>query len=141
MRWSVVPFEVHHLSLIVPQPAQRLGVADMARAMQGPFGDAWTATVDGVPVAAAGVVELWPGRGHAWALLDEEASRHMLRITRAIAFALDAVPFRRVEMHVDAEFAAASRWAEMLGFVRETPQPMRAYTPDGRDCYLYARVK
>jgi hypothetical protein len=29
----------------------------------------------------------------------------------------------------------------MLGFRLETPEPMRAYRPDGRACFLYARVK
>ena len=42
-------------------------------------------------------------------------------------------------MAVDAAFPQAIRWACMLGFTCETPEPMRRYTPDGRDAYLFSR--
>lgn len=95
----------------------------------------------GEPVACAGVVEMWPNRGHAWALLGDNAGPHMIAITRAIRAFLDALPLRRVEMAVDPDFPAALRWARMLGFECETPSPMRAYCPDGRGAYLFARVR
>jgi hypothetical protein len=43
-------------------------------------------------------------------------------------------------MAVDANFAQGRRWAELLGFNCETPQPMRHYLPNGHDAYLYARI-
>jgi hypothetical protein len=53
---------------------------------------------------------------------------------------MDGLGFRRLEMAVDAEFTAGLRWARMLGFTCETPEPMKAYTPAGRACYQFARV-
>ncbi len=136
---DVVPLTPELLRAIVPQNQQRLPV-EHAEALAAPKGNAYAALVDGQPVAAAGVVELWTGRAHAWALIGEDAGPHMLHITRATRSFLDRLPCRRVEMAVDAEFPQAIRWACMLGFTCETPEPMRRYTPDGRDAYLFARI-
>lgn len=137
----LVPFDpVHALGMRV-QPNQALPPDEFLRALATPAGEAYTGMVDGRPIGCAGVVELWKGRALAWALLAEDAGPHMVSVTRAIRFFLATVPYRRVEMAVDAEFPAAIRWAEMLGFKRETPEPMPAYLPNGRACYQYARVK
>ena len=133
----VVPFAHEHLAQINVQPAQRAGYEAASPLLNGP---AYTALVDGKPVACAGVVEMWPQRGYAWALLDRDAGRHLLTLTREIRARLDGLGFRRIEIAVDAGFAAGVRWARMLGFTCETPSPMRAFTPEGRDCYLFARV-
>lgn len=108
--------------------------------MAAPFGDAWTAMVDGRPIGSAGVVEAWTGRAYAWALLAEDAGPHMLAITRAIRCFLARSPYRRIEMAVSAGFDAGQRWAELLGFTLETPTAMRAYLPNGGDAWLYARI-
>lgn len=124
------------------QAAQRATEFEAPDAHAAPFGDAWTALVDGRPIACAGTVEVWSGRAYAWALLAEDAGPYMLRVTSAIRSYLDAAPFARVEMAVAAGFAAGCRWAEMLGFVCETPdKPMHSYLPNGGDAWLYARVK
>ena len=125
---------------IEPQPAQRMPPDMYAQALAAPTGGAKAALVDGVPIAAAGVLELWPGRGHAWALLSVHAGPHLGAITRAIRRQLEALPLRRIEMAVDAQFPEAVRWAYMLGFECETPEPMRNYLPNGGACYLFARV-
>lgn len=138
---NLVPFDPAHALAMRVQPNQSLPRGEFLRALSTPAGEAYTGMVDGRPIGCAGVVEMWQGRALAWALLSEDAGPHMIAVTRAIRFFLGTVPFRRVEMAVDAEFPAAIRWAEMLGFERETPEPMRAYTPDGRACYQYARVK
>lgn len=109
-------------------------------AMTMAFGHAWTALDGEEPIACAGVVEVWQGRAYAWALLSEHAGRHMLALTREIRSRLSRLPFRRVEMAVDAGFDAGARWALMLGFRLETPEPMRGYLPHGRSAFLFARV-
>lgn len=134
----VVPCEAAHLLRIQPQRAQLSEVH--AESLAAPAGMAWAALVDDEPIAAAGLVEVWPGRAYAWALLADAAGRHLLAITREIRSRLAAAGFRRVELAVDAGFAAGRRWAPLLGFHLETPEPMRAYLPNGRDAYLYARV-
>lgn len=135
----MVEFRPVHLARMRAQIAQR-DELEHPEAMTGAFGYAWTALDDGEPMACAGVVEVWQGRAYAWALLSEHAGRHMLALTREIRFRLARLPFRRVEMAVDAGFDAGARWARMLGFRLETPEPMRGYLPHGHDAFLFARV-
>lgn len=136
---NIVPLERDHLKEISVQPAQAAEYAH-ADALASPLGMGWAALVDGEPVACAGLVEVWEGRAYAWAILSDNAGPYMLPLTREIRSKLDAAPFRRIEMAVDADFDAGARWAEMLGFRCETPAPMAAYLPNGRAAYLYARV-
>jgi len=138
--FEIIPFAPEHILQLDVQDAQRLTDEEQAQALAAPFGWAWTGLVNGVPVACAGLVEVWQGRAYAWALLARTAGPWMAAITRAVRRALRATPFDRIEMAVEAGFAAGQRWAVMLGFELETPQPLRRYLPGGRDAYLYAMV-
>lgn len=135
---NILPFAVEHLSRLSPQAAQ-LGEVT-ADALAGPYGQAWTAEVDGAPICCAGLMPVWDGRAYAWALLSKNSGKYMVPLTRAIRSRLSVAGFRRVEMAVDSTFGAGCRWAGLLGFRLETPFPMRAYLPNGRDAYLYARA-
>lgn len=132
-----------HVTEIHLQPAQQLVQAvlspEYAEQLVAQPGVAWAALLDGQTLACAGMTEVGPQRAIAWALFSEAALRHFGPIHRATRQILAEVPWRRVEMAVDAQHVAAIRWAERLGFAREGL--MRAYTADGRDCFLYARVK
>lgn len=136
---KVIPFEPHHARLIRPHAAQ-VEEAESLAAGVPPGGKAYTAVHDGLPVACFGYLLLWQGRGYAWALLDEESGPRMLSLTRVIRSLLDAEQLPRVEMAVAADFAAGCRWAELLGFERESDRPARKFFPNGRDAWLYARV-
>lgn len=138
---NVVPLTAELLQQIEPQPMQRLPAAEMVNAMLAPTGTAWCAVVDGAPIAAAGVVEAWENRAYGWGLIGAQARPYMRQITRATRARLDSLPYRRIEMAVDAGFKQAIQWAFMLGFDCETPEPMKHYTPDGRAAYLFARVR
>ena len=133
----VAPVLAEHLAQIRPQAAQE--GETRAQGLAVPGGDGWAAIVDGRAVAAAGLVELWPGRSYAWALLDKAAGPHMLGITRAIRSRLDASPSRRIEMAVDACFPAGCRFALMLGF--ELESRARAYFPNGNDGLVFVRIR
>lgn len=105
----------------------------------------WTyMAVDGDQyLAAGGVMEWWPGRGYAWALVAPGVAgnrRATIAVHRAAVRLLDAVPFRRVEAAVAVGFTKARRWIEKLGFVLEAER-MVAFTPNGSDAALYARVR
>jgi hypothetical protein len=134
---KIIPFESHHTKLMTPQSAQAFEV-DYAP-LEAAAGDAWTAVVDGLPVACAGLIEMWKDRAQAWALLSADAGPHMLPITRSIRFRLASSSFRRIEMAVDVDFEAGIRWAHMLGFEHECTA--RNYFPGGRTARLYARIK
>lgn len=138
----IVAFQPAHLDRLLLQPSQAIMQPTLADPSYGPSlaaaGPAYSA-VDGDAVfACAGLIPQWQGRALAWALIAEEAGRHMVGIHKAVRRALDMHPFRRVETAVASDFMQGHRWAVMLGFEREGR--MRAYTPDGQDCDLYARV-
>lgn len=136
----LVPFDPAHVKAMSPQSAQ-LGEVQM-QALTGEFGKAWTVMdVDRQIIGCGGVVDFWPGRGYAWALLSDQANRHLLSLTRLVRAYLDSLPHRRIEMTVDAGFCDGCRWALILGFSLETPVPMRAFFPNGHDGFLYSRVK
>lgn len=132
-----------HIQAITLQPAQACvqGVltAEFARDLTQHKGVGWAAVRDGRVIAAAGIVEMWEHRATAWALFSQDAIDGFIQIHRAVRDVLADAPWRRVEMTVDAQHDAGVRWAERLGFQCEGR--MRAYTADGRDCFLFAKVK
>jgi RimJ/RimL family protein N-acetyltransferase len=85
------------------------------------------------------VVKQWDNRAIAWGLISEYAGKQFVRIHKAVKRFLDTTDFNRVEAFVDADFEAGHRWIQMLGFEREGY--MRAFSPLGKDCILYARIK
>ena len=96
---------------------------------------------DGKVIGCSGVVPLGVYRYQAWALLSYDSGKYMRGITREVKSFLDMFSGRRVETHVVDKFPQGSKWMEMLGFKKETPSPMRMFGDDGKDYYLYARVK
>jgi hypothetical protein len=92
------------------------------------------------PVAAAGIVPIYPGRGLAWAMLGAKSGKYMRQITRKVRHALDLAPDKRIEMYVEKDFEIGHRWAKMLGFEVEAPV-MRKHGIFGQDETLYARIK
>lgn len=104
--------------------------------------ESWTGRIDGRVVFCAGVIPLWPGRSQVWAVIASDiGSMGMLRLTRAVRRFLTLQQEIRIEATVVADFGAGHRWMDILGFKRETPEPMRGYLPDGRDAVLYARAR
>jgi len=91
--------------------------------------------------ACLGVFELWRGRGLAWALLSANVHRLMLPISYRARSFFQGSKYDRIEAYIDPNFPQAIRWIELLGFVRETAEPMRKFTPTGADQYLYARIR
>ncbi len=101
--------------------------------------EAYTATHNGEVVACIGLVQFWPGRRLVWAYLSADAGRCLIRLTWQIRRWLRYHGQGRIECAIDPEFPQSIAWAERLGFVRETPEPMREWIP-GKGFYLYARV-
>jgi len=113
-----------------------------ASAVQGLEGDySFTGVSNGRIIGFAGLIEFWPGRAEVWAEFSSSITKNeFVSVHRAALRLLDVCPYIRVEAVVDREFKAANRWAVMLGFKVEADR-LEAYSPDGRDCRLYARVK
>jgi hypothetical protein len=143
----VVPMNDAHVRAIRPQQQQAAETGDVeqrvveTRALAA-LGPAYAAIDDdGTVLALAGVAHLWDGRGGAWALLSADAGRRMVVLTRSTRRYLDGLHYRRLEMYVDAQFIAGRRWAEMLGFVNETPVGMPGFLPNGNTAFMYGRVR
>jgi hypothetical protein len=139
----VQPFQPEHLERLLLQPAQEyarpyLSDPAYAKALVLP-GHSFTALDGDRVLACAGIIPLWEGRAEAWALMGRDLRAHFLAIHHATRRFLNACGMRRVEAAVDAQFGCAKGWIEALGFEEEGV--LRAYTPDGRDCIRYARVR
>lgn len=138
----IEPFRPEHLLALRLQAtqatAQALMTLDHGRQIAECTGLAHTAMLDGEPIAAAGIIELWPGRAYAWAYIGEQAQWHWKTVHRAVGAALNGARWRRVEMAVDVRDPGAKRWAAHLGFTFEGVA--RKWTTDGRDVELWARV-
>lgn len=140
----IVPFHPGHLARLNLQPKQGgalKGLSGEQSEMMANCEIAWTA-IDGEEViACAGIMHLWEGRGHAWALLSGNIGRRMVLVHRAVKRAIEMSGYRRIEMDVDGDFPEAKNWARLLGFVDETPNGMPGYSPDGRLYHKFVRVK
>lgn len=139
----VIAFAAAHLPALMIQSAQASPPLTAAESEElAKLGYCYTGVDEaGTVHAIAGVVPQWEGRAQAFAFIGANAGRHFLAIDRAVRRFLRDCPYRRVEAHVDVNFPAGMRWLELLGFERETERPMRKFSPDGRDCHLYARVR
>lgn len=138
---KIVPFKAWHLDEIELQGPQMYlrGWLTEDQKQRLEHYPSYTALLDGKPVAMAGVIETWPGRALAWAYLSEMGPRQFVLVHRSVSRFLEACYTKRVEMTVDCDFPQAHRWAKMLGFKMEAER-MVAYTPNGQDCALYARI-
>lgn len=139
---KVVPFCVEHFEAIDIQPAQArvrdtVRAADLACALDK---NAFTCLHEDRVLACFGWVEIYPHRGSLWALLSASCGPHLTGMTRIAKRLIDSLPFRRLEMDVDCDFAAGHRWARMLGFTLEAER-LRGYRMDGGDSAIYARIR
>jgi hypothetical protein len=138
---KIVPYKAEHLLAIRPQEAQQDGLPwitpEAAAGLEET--EAYTALVDGKPVACAGLEWYWEGRAEAWAWISGDVTPGIfVRLNRAVQRFLAAVGPGRIEAHVDCEFGNGHRWVRALGFELEAPRKKR-YFPNGRDAALYVR--
>lgn len=139
----VVPFKAEHLGDILLQESQIAFQPSMLDVSYGKMletaGPAFTAIYDEHVVACLGIIPQWENRAVAWGLIGIDAGRAFVSVHRAVRRFLELQQYARIETAVSSEFEEGHRWAQLLGFQKEGT--MRAYTPDGRDCDLYARLK
>lgn len=138
----VAPLRLEHVRALRLQQAQEPFACHLTQEYVESLiehGRAWAVVDDNTVVACAGFVEQWSNRAYAWALIGSEAGRRMVAFTRIVRRFLDESPWPRIETAVDEQFEAGHRWAVALGFTKEGV--MRHYSPDGRDCALYGRVR
>lgn len=148
-----VPFEARHLDFLDLQPAQN-EAREWVRSPEGAArlratGIAMTGAEfdqDGSVrrvAGCAGITHQWRGRALAWTLIGAVDKPEWLAIVRQMAAAIRGAHLagvRRIEATADAAFEPGCRLLDLLGF-DEPRQLLRCYSPEGRDHYLYARVR
>lgn len=138
-----VQFKSEHLKQLALQQAQIDAYADIAKPEYGEAlarGESGTVLVDGRVVACAGLIPIWKGRAELWSLIANDIGPLNMRALHFKALRwLDSLDWRRLESHCDAQHLQAHRWLYLLGFKYEGP--LAKYTPDGRDCLRFARVR
>lgn len=143
MSINVVRFKAEHLEAIVDQPAQAylrpFLTSEHIKALEQSE-HSFTGISGERPIICAGVVSYWPGRGHAWAYLDANCKREFIGVHNVVKSFLEDSSIKRIEATVDCAFEAGHRWMRLLGFELEATR-MKAYTPNGVDYSLYARVR
>lgn len=140
----IAPYKPDDLKRILVQPAQAMmrpliGSDEYCRYL-GESGPAFSAFRDDTVVACGGLIPLWQGRSHAWAVLSDNIRHDFIRIHRAAERLFRMSGVRRIEATVQCDFQKGHDWLLMLGFTCEA-KCMRGYLPDGGDAALYARVQ
>lgn len=137
-------FRASHLKFIKPQAAQAEEHAMAMRSegaylLENPY--TLSAWADYRCVGAGGLLEIWPHRALAWMILSEGAGAYMMPLVRKVRRGIKASGYKRVELTVVEGNKAGHRFARLVGFQLETPEPMRAYGPTGNAEFMYALVK
>ena len=140
----IVPFVTAHLNGFKPQEKQGFTSKYLMNedyvTIITDYSEAYTGLVNGNPVAIAGVFQANPHVGQVWAFLGDKSHNHMLGVTRHIMEWLSKSTIPRLETAVHREFLEAHRWANMLGFTKETNENgMINYGANGEIYDLYAR--
>lgn len=139
----IVKMKPHHLRELRLQPMQEslsTTIADENYAESLANTDYAFAVLAGDKVVAcAGCIEMWENRAFAWSLISKDAQPHFFGFIRAVDGFLKQAPWRRIEAAVQCDFEQAHRMIRLLGF--EFEGRMRAFSADGLDNDLYARVR
>lgn len=146
-----IPFAVSHLNYVNVQPQQAAELAAMSGASASALtecGVAMTAVAEGDAsrgvLACAGIIHRWRGLANLWSIVGRDTKpREWPTIVRRVCAGLDTAHRAgvvRIEATADAGFLPAQRLLELLGF-DEPRALLRAYSPQGRDCWLYARIR
>lgn len=139
----IVPFEPEHLTRLSLQPAQAIMQPTLANPTYAQSlkdaGPAYSLVIGDEVLGCMGLIKQWDERAIAWGLISGGAGPHFTRIHKAVLATMALHRFRRIETSVTCNFENGRRWAQSLGFVYEGT--MKAFTPDGRDCDLFAKVR
>lgn len=140
---EVVKCEPWHISILLNQPEYR-GVKSYSReeSMErtAALPHSYSVLHEGVVLLTGGVMPYWDNRGEAWAVFNQDCKKHFLTLHNIAKRFFEICPIKRIEAAVEIDFEPGHRWVKALGFQKEA-DILRSYTPDGKDCSLYARVK
>jgi hypothetical protein len=107
-------------------------------------GPSCTILVDGKPGLSFGTICHWPGLYEMWLIVDQPtAKKYPIALTKNSKMAVQVVESiinpARLQLVVRRDNFSACKWARAIGFDEEAT--LRKYTPDGRDCTFYVRIR
>jgi len=140
----VVPFKKEHLSLLKLRDFE---LHRLEHIQQFPevyeHGAGYSVFDNSGLIFCAGVIPYWKGVGEAWILCDVRVKHYIRELYFYTELYLDKIIDRyklwRVQSSVMADYYAGHRFLERMGFKKEGL--MRKYDWQGKDYYLYARIK
>lgn len=104
---------------------------------------AFSVFLDGKPVAAYLLFNLWPGNWEVTVFKDKNfANENIVTFTRCSRRMIEHISkldnVRRLQITVRNDNPYALRWAELIGFSHEAF--LEAYAPDGCDAHIFKRL-
>lgn len=142
------PLRADHLRALpdplAPRTRENLG-ACLAHPERGPelLAQGRAVLHGGRPVAAWGVLSLWPGVYSAWAWLTPSCAGLALPLTRLarehLAEAHAKLGAHRIQAEVSRNLPSGVRWALRVGFYPEGL--LRRYDAAGGDCWMLSSVR
>lgn len=136
---EIMAFKAEHLNEILlkdPQPGLNPAQAEYIERTQ-PY--SWTVKHEDKVLGCGGVVHRSETRGEAWAVIDRQARKHFMTLTRIALSILGSSSLTRIEATASADRKENWHWLQLLGF--EFEGIMKKYNPNGSDAALYARIK
>lgn len=130
------PYRAEDYRKITPKEP---GTIPMPSRFMGPVR---TGVANGYPLFILGFQIPWPGFAEAWAVFDQAVDQfpNTWRVFRnCFELIVADSGLRRVQAHVDPNFAESVRIVQHLGF--ELEGVLRHWFPDGRTAHLYGRVR
>jgi hypothetical protein len=141
---DVQPFRPYHIDLIRAQGVQGAQLQQVSHVpaqyatLAVVPGQAWTASLGETILLCGGIMPMGPKMGVLWAVLSEEAAKHLVRLHRGVERFLSIDPPRRLEATVEKGFESGCRWLHLLRFRYEGE--MACYGLDGETHLRYARL-
>lgn len=138
----VRPFQPYHVDLLRAQGVQGAQLNEVSLVLgpcaNVPPGPAVSAFDGDRILICGGIAKITNTNGVCWALLSEEAGKHMHSLHFAVKRFITLQPWRRLEASVEEGFGAGCRWVELLGFQLEGR--MLKYGERGENYLRYAKV-
>ncbi len=136
------PIQAEDLLHIEPQ-AEQAGLpgiinGESARLLVGQWPGRTVRDETGRIVLCCGAIPMHAQRMHVWAVLSNDASRHLPAVVKLVRGFVARLGARRTEMTIRSGFASGHKWARLLGFACEGR--LRAYGENGEDHHLYAKI-
>jgi hypothetical protein len=103
----------------------------------------YTWTLNEEPIAAAGIQVLWEGVGRAWAIFTPAVLGHGITLARDVKMCLESIEsersLHRIEMDILIDEYSHQRFAQWLGFQKESVMVGYGPSPGKNDYFRYVR--